>query len=109
YFPTYFFIMIGLRAVDSTLDHAEVDVVFVQDTKVKEGAFVGYYHRNIIEIRDDLLKLNPTFLAGALKAVEELNWRRRKFFDMLGLNKGYKQKDVSPLVDLIAFRKVVFA
>ncbi|PIN15559.1 Long-chain acyl-CoA synthetases (AMP-forming) [Handroanthus impetiginosus] len=88
-----------------------------------KGASVGYYHGNINEIRDDLMELKPTFLAGVprvfervhegvLKALDELNWRRRKIFNMLykyklyWMNRGYKQKDASPLADLLAFGKV---
>ncbi|CAI9104872.1 OLC1v1003657C2 [Oldenlandia corymbosa var. corymbosa] len=88
-----------------------------------KGASVGYYHGDINEIRDDLVELKPTFLAGVprvferihegvLKALEELNPVRRKFFDILYSRKlswmklGYKQKDASRLADLLAFRKV---
>ncbi|XP_073066241.1 long chain acyl-CoA synthetase 1-like isoform X1 [Primulina eburnea] len=88
-----------------------------------KGASVGYYHGEINEIRDDLAELKPTFLAGVprvfervhegvLKAVEELNPRRRKIFSWLykyklfWMNRGYKQKDASPLADLLAFGKV---
>ncbi|KAI3449370.1 hypothetical protein Pfo_006035 [Paulownia fortunei] len=88
-----------------------------------KGASVGYYHGDINEIRDDLMELKPTFLAGVprvfervhegvLKALDELNWRRRKIFNMLykyklyWMNRGYKQKDASPLADLLAFGKV---
>ncbi|XP_041990996.1 long chain acyl-CoA synthetase 1 isoform X2 [Salvia splendens] len=88
-----------------------------------KGASVGYYHGEINEIRDDLIELKPTFLAGVprvferihegvLKALEDLNWRRRGIFHLLyryklhWMNKGYKQKDASPLADFLAFRKV---
>ncbi|XP_051142024.1 long chain acyl-CoA synthetase 1-like [Andrographis paniculata] len=88
-----------------------------------KGASVGYYHGEIKEIKDDLMELKPTFLAGVprvfervhegvLQALEELNWRRRKIFHMLykyklyWMNRGYKQKEASPLADLIAFGKV---
>ncbi|KAG8389589.1 hypothetical protein BUALT_Bualt02G0244800 [Buddleja alternifolia] len=88
-----------------------------------KGASVGYFHGNINEIRDDLFELKPTFLAGVprvferihegvLKGLEELNWRRRRIFDMLykyklyWMNRGYKQKDASPLADFLAFGKV---
>ncbi|EPS63504.1 hypothetical protein M569_11280, partial [Genlisea aurea] len=87
------------------------------------GASVGYYHGEISEIGDDLVELKPTFLAGVprvferihegvLKALEELNWRRRGIFHLLykhklyWLNRGYKQKNASPLADLLAFGKV---
>ncbi|GER42815.1 long-chain-fatty-acid CoA ligase [Striga asiatica] len=119
----------NIRGVDLFMEQFEdkmtVDDVYISflplahilDRMIEEyffhkGASVGYYHGNINEIRDDLLELKPTFLAGVLKAVEELNWRRRKIFDMLykyklyWLNKGYKQKDASPLADLLAFGKI---
>ncbi|KAL3827751.1 hypothetical protein ACJIZ3_016553 [Penstemon smallii] len=95
----------------------------IEEYFIHKGASIGYYHGQINEIRDDLMELKPTFLAGVprvferihegvLKGLEELNWRRRKIFDMLYKNKlywmtrGYKQKDASPLADLLAFRKV---
>ncbi|PKI44483.1 hypothetical protein CRG98_035118 [Punica granatum] len=77
------------------------------------GASVGYYHGNLDELRDDLMALKPTFLAGVpRKALEELNPVRRRVFDMLYNHKlgwmksGYKQKEASPVADLLAFRKV---
>ncbi|KAL8527175.1 hypothetical protein ACS0TY_005158 [Phlomoides rotata] len=88
-----------------------------------KGASVGYYHGEINEIKDDLVELKPTFLAGVprvyervhegvLKALEEIPWRRRKIFNLLyryklyWMNRGYKQKDASPLADFLAFGKV---
>ncbi|XP_022890504.1 long chain acyl-CoA synthetase 1-like [Olea europaea var. sylvestris] len=88
-----------------------------------KGASVGYYHGDINGLRDDLMELRPTFLAGVprvferihegvLIALQELNPRRRKIFDLLYRYKlywmklGYKQKNASPLADLLAFRKV---
>lgn len=88
-----------------------------------KGASVGYYHGEIREIKDDLMELKPTFLAGVprvfervhegvLQALEDLNWRRRKIFHLLykyklyWMNRGYKQKDASPLADFLAFGKV---
>ncbi|KAL3535092.1 hypothetical protein ACH5RR_003553, partial [Cinchona calisaya] len=88
-----------------------------------KGASVGYYHGDINEIQADLMELKPTFLAGVprvfervhegvLKALEELNPVRRKIFGMLynyklnWMKLGYKQKDASPIADLLAFRKV---
>lgn len=87
------------------------------------GASVGYYHGDLNAIRDDLMELRPTLFAGVprvfekvhegiKKAVQELNPLRRKAFDLLykykrfWMNAGYKQKDASPLADLLAFRKV---
>ncbi|GER44373.1 long-chain-fatty-acid CoA ligase [Striga asiatica] len=130
----------NIRGVDLFMEQFEdkmtVDDVYISflplahilDRLIEEyffhkGASVGYYHGNINEIRDDLLELKPTFLAGVprvferihegvLQAVGELNWRRRKIFSMLykyklyWLNKGYKQKDASPLADLLAFGKI---
>ncbi|KAF7818112.1 long chain acyl-CoA synthetase 1 [Senna tora] len=67
-----------------------------------KGASVGYYH--------GLVKL--IFVSGIKKAVEELNPVRRKVFGMLynyklsWMKKGYKQRNASPLADLLAFRKV---
>ncbi|KAK2968318.1 hypothetical protein RJ640_021707 [Escallonia rubra] len=88
-----------------------------------KGASVGFYHGDMDALRDDLMELQPTFLAGVprvlermhegvLKALEELNPRRRKIFDVLYKYKlhwmklGYKQKNASPLADLLAFGKV---
>ncbi|XP_057460540.1 long chain acyl-CoA synthetase 1-like [Actinidia eriantha] len=88
-----------------------------------KGASVGYYHGDINALRDDLMELKPTFLAGVprvferihegvIKAIEELNPRRRKIFSILyqyklaWMNLGYKQKNASWLADLLAFRKV---
>ncbi|XP_028771018.1 long chain acyl-CoA synthetase 1-like isoform X2 [Neltuma alba] len=88
-----------------------------------KGASVGYYHGDLKALRDDLMELKPTLFAGVprvfekvhegiKKAVEELNPVRRRVFDLLyryklyWMNKGYKQKNASPLADLLAFRKV---
>ncbi|CAL5423283.1 unnamed protein product [Camellia sinensis] len=87
------------------------------------GASVGYYHGDINELRDDLMELRPTFLAGVprvferiregvIKALEELNPVRRRAFDILyqyklaWMNLGFKHKNASWLADLLAFRKV---
>ncbi|GAB2298461.1 Long-chain-fatty-acid--CoA ligase 2 (Long-chain acyl-CoA synthetase 2) (Fatty acid activator 2) [Dionaea muscipula] len=95
----------------------------VEEYFIHKGASVGYYHGNVHELRDDLMELKPTFFAavprvlekiyeGIQMAVEELNPRRRKIFSLLykykryWMNLGYKQKDASPLADLLAFRKV---
>ncbi|CAL5425869.1 unnamed protein product [Camellia sinensis] len=88
-----------------------------------KGASVGYYHGDINELRDDLMELRPTFLAGVprvferiregvIKALEELNPVRRRAFDILyqyklaWMNLGFKHKNASWLADLLAFRKV---
>ncbi|KAK6941115.1 AMP-dependent synthetase/ligase, partial [Dillenia turbinata] len=77
-----------------------------------KGASVGYYHGDINALREDLAELKPTFFAGIKKALEELNPVRRRVFDFLyryklgWMNLGYKQKNASPLADLLAFRKV---
>ncbi|XP_057483531.1 long chain acyl-CoA synthetase 1-like isoform X2 [Actinidia eriantha] len=88
-----------------------------------KGASVGYYHGDINALRDDLMELKPTFLAGVprvferihegvIKALEELNPRRRRIFNILyqyklaWMNLGFKQKNASWLADLLAFRKV---
>ncbi|CAO2818692.1 unnamed protein product [Amaranthus hypochondriacus] len=88
-----------------------------------KGASVGYFHGNVKEISDDLLELRPTFFAGVprvfdrvyegiQKAVDALLPHRRMIFNFLykyklfWMNLGYKQKQASPLADLIAFRKV---
>uniref|UniRef100_A0A5B6ZQR3 Putative long chain acyl-CoA synthetase 1 n=1 Tax=Davidia involucrata TaxID=16924 RepID=A0A5B6ZQR3_DAVIN len=89
-----------------------------------KGASVGYYHGDMNALRDDLMELKPTFLAGVprvferiqegvIKALEELSPFRRRVFDILykyklaWMNLGFKQKNASPLADLLAFRKVV--
>ncbi|KAJ7973098.1 Long chain acyl-CoA synthetase [Quillaja saponaria] len=88
-----------------------------------KGASVGYYHGDLNALRDDLMELKPTLFTGVprvfervhegiKKAVQELNPVRRKVFDFLynyklgWMNSGYKQKNASPLADLLAFRKV---
>ncbi|KAK8636126.1 hypothetical protein V6N13_004835 [Hibiscus sabdariffa] len=88
-----------------------------------KGASVGYYHGNLKELRDDIMELKPTFLAGVprvydmihegiQKALQELNPLRKWVFDALykhklsWMNRGYKHKYASPLADLLAFRKV---
>lgn len=95
----------------------------IEEYFFRKGASVGYYHGNINEIKDDLMELKPTFFAGVprvfergyegiQKAINELNPRRRKIFSLLckyklaWMNMGYKQKNASPLADLIAFRKI---
>ncbi|KAI9082687.1 hypothetical protein K1719_035556 [Acacia pycnantha] len=87
------------------------------------GASVGYYHGDLKALRDDLMELKPTLFAGVprvfekvhegiKKAVEELNPVKRSVFYMLyryklyWMNKGYKQRNASPLADLLAFRKI---
>ncbi|XVE73478.1 hypothetical protein DITRI_Ditri11bG0121100 [Diplodiscus trichospermus] len=87
------------------------------------GASVGYYHGNLKELRDDIMELKPTFLAGVprvydmiqegiKKALQELSPLRRRIFDALykyklyWMNRGYKHKYASPFADLLAFRKV---
>ncbi|KAH6823911.1 AMP-dependent synthetase and ligase family protein [Perilla frutescens var. hirtella] len=130
----------NIRGVDLFMEQFEdkmtVDDVYISflplahilDRMIEEyffhkGASVGYYHGEINEIRDDLVELKPTFLAGVprvferihegvLKALEDLNWRRRKIFHLLyryklyWMNRGYKQKDASPVADFLAFGKV---
>ncbi|KAJ1400853.1 AMP-dependent synthetase/ligase [Sesbania bispinosa] len=95
----------------------------IEEYFFRKGASVGYYHGDLNAIRDDLMELKPTLFAGVprvfekvyegiKKAVSELNPVRRRVFGMLynyklgWMNKGYKQKDASPLADLLAFRKV---
>ncbi|XAR61442.1 Long-chain-fatty-acid--CoA ligase [Bertholletia excelsa] len=88
-----------------------------------KGASVGYYHGDINALRDDLMELKPTLLAGVprvferihegiLKALDELNTVRRTVFNILYKYKlawmklGFKQKNASWLGDMLAFRKV---
>lgn len=95
----------------------------IEEYFFRKGASVGYFHGNINELGDDLMELKPTFFAGVprvfervyegiQKGVQELNPRRRKIFSLLykyklaWMNMGFKQKNASPLADLIAFRKV---
>ncbi|KAK4482127.1 hypothetical protein RD792_009266 [Penstemon davidsonii] len=151
---------LGPGAVNYIIDHAEIDVVFVQDKKVKELLDPECTHAQRLKLiicftslneeqknktatmgikpyswsgflnmgrenPSEILPPEPSNICtimytsgtsgdpkGVLKGLEELNWRRRKIFDMLYKNKlywmtrGYKQKDASPLADLLAFRKV---
>lgn len=95
----------------------------VEEYFFRKGASVGYYHGDLNAIKDDLMELKPTLLVGVPRvferihegikqAVQVLNPVRRKAFDLLykyklsWMNSGYKQKDASPLADLLAFRKV---
>ncbi|CAI0463995.1 unnamed protein product [Linum tenue] len=92
----------------------------IEEYFFSKGASVGYYHGDLNALRDDLMELKPTFLAGVprvcnsgiVKALDELNPIRRRVFDFLykyklgWMNLGYKQKNSSPLADLLAFRKV---
>ncbi|KAK9282252.1 hypothetical protein L1049_005166 [Liquidambar formosana] len=95
----------------------------IEEYFFRKGASVGYYHGDINALRDDLMELKPTFFAGVPRvfervhegiktAVQELRPLRRKIFDLLykyklsWMKSGYKEKEASPLADLIAFRKV---
>ncbi|KAJ6404064.1 hypothetical protein OIU84_012291 [Salix udensis] len=95
----------------------------IEEYFFRKGASVGYYHGDLNALRDDLMELKPTCLAGVprvfekiqqgiKKALQELSPLRRQIFDALyryklgWMNRGYKQKYASPLADLLAFRKV---
>ncbi|KAH9730866.1 Long chain acyl-CoA synthetase 1 [Citrus sinensis] len=103
----------------------------IEEYFFRRGASVGYYHGDLNALRDDLMELKPTLLAGVprvfekihegretflgigiKKALEELRPLRRRIFDALykyklaWMNMGYKQREASPLADLLAFRKV---
>ncbi|XP_044502298.1 long chain acyl-CoA synthetase 1-like isoform X2 [Mangifera indica] len=95
----------------------------IEEYFFRKGASVGYYHGDLNALRDDLMELKPTLLAGVprvfekihegiKKALEELRPLRRRIFDALynyklgWMNMGYKQKYASPLADFLAFRKV---
>ncbi|XP_076885236.1 long chain acyl-CoA synthetase 1-like [Bidens hawaiensis] len=95
----------------------------IEEYYFRKGASVGFFHGDINAIRDDIMELKPTFLAGVprvleriyegvLKGLEELNPRRRKIFDILynyklkWLQAGYKQKKASPFADMLAFNKI---
>lgn len=129
-----------IRGIDIFLEQFEdkmtVDDVYISflplahilDRMIEEfffhrGASVGFYHGDIDALKEDLLELKPTFLAavprvlermheGILKALEDLNPRRRKIFSILykyklkWMNLGYKHRNASPVADLLAFRKV---
>ncbi|XP_022770782.1 long chain acyl-CoA synthetase 1-like isoform X4 [Durio zibethinus] len=133
-------IAIFVHGIDLFLDQFEdkmtVDDVYLSflplahilDRMIEEyffhkGASVGYYHGNLKELRDDIMELKPTFLAGVprvydmihegiKKALQELRPLRRWIFDALynyklsWMKRGYKHKYASPLADLLAFRKV---
>nr|POE92064.1 long chain acyl-coa synthetase 1 [Quercus suber] len=96
----------------------------IEEYFFRNGASVGYYHGDLNALLDDLMELKPTLFGGVprvfervhegiKKALQELNPVRRKFFDILYRHKlawmkfGCKQKNASPLADLLAFRKVV--
>ncbi|KAH0890094.1 hypothetical protein HID58_052523 [Brassica napus] len=92
---------LGSGAVDYIVDHAEIDFVFVQDSKIKgmthedvylsflplahildrmneeyffrKGASVGYYHGDLNVLRDDIQELKPTYLAGVPRVFERIH------------------------------------
>ncbi|GFZ19327.1 AMP-dependent synthetase and ligase family protein [Actinidia rufa] len=98
----------NISGMDLFMEHFEdkmtVDDVYISflplahifDRAIEEyffhkGASIGYYHGDINGLSDDLMELKPTFLAGVprvferihegvIKAIEELNPRRRKIF-----------------------------
>ncbi|XP_050367499.1 long chain acyl-CoA synthetase 1-like isoform X2 [Argentina anserina] len=89
----------------------------------RNGASVGYYHGDLNALADDLMELKPTLLAGVprvfekihegiKKGVQKVNSRRQKIFEILykyklaWMNLGFKNKNASPLADLLAFRKI---
>lgn len=95
----------------------------VEEYFFRKGASVGYYHGDLNAIKEDLMELKPTLIVGVPRvferiqegikqAVQVLNPVRRKAFDLLyryklsWMNRGYKQKEASPLADFLAFRKV---
>ncbi|XP_057519161.1 long chain acyl-CoA synthetase 1-like isoform X1 [Amaranthus tricolor] len=95
----------------------------VEEYFFHKGASVGFFHGNVKEIGDDLMELKPTFFAGVpkvfdrvyegiQKAIDDLLPHRRMIFRLLykyklfWMNLGYKEKQASPLADLLAFRKV---
>ncbi|KAK9015724.1 hypothetical protein V6N11_006818 [Hibiscus sabdariffa] len=67
-----------------------------------KGASVGYYHGNLKELRDDIVELKPTFLAGVPRVYDMIHEGNK----LSWMNRGYKHKYASPLADLLAFRKV---
>ncbi|OMO82171.1 AMP-dependent synthetase/ligase [Corchorus olitorius] len=69
-----------------------------------KGASVGYYHGNLKELREDIMELKPTFLAGVPRVYDMIH--EGKQFKLSWMNRGYKHKYASPLADLLAFRKV---
>ncbi|KAF3436566.1 hypothetical protein FNV43_RR23658 [Rhamnella rubrinervis] len=133
-------IAFSVRGIDLFLEQFEdkmtVDDVYLSflplahilDRMIEEyffhnGASVGYYHGDLNALVDDLMELKPTLFAGVprvfekvyegiMKALQELNPRRRKIFDILykyklaWMNMGFKNKYASPLADLLAFRKI---
>ncbi|XP_062144220.1 long chain acyl-CoA synthetase 1-like isoform X4 [Alnus glutinosa] len=95
----------------------------IEEYFFRNGASVGYYHGDLNALRDDMIELKPTVLAGVPRvfekvhegiknALQELNPVRRTFFDIFyryklaWMNFGFKQKNAAPLADLLAFRKV---
>ncbi|MQL99606.1 hypothetical protein Taro_032332 [Colocasia esculenta] len=95
----------------------------IEEYFLHKGASIGYYQGDINALRDDLMELKPTLLAGVprvyerihegiLKALDDLRPLRRKIFNFLYQRKlswmrsGYTHKTASPLADFLAFRKV---
>lgn len=95
----------------------------VEEYFFHKGASVGYFQGDLNAIRDDIMELKPTLLAGVprvfervhegiLKAVAELRPLRRMIFNILynrklsWMKSGCSMKNASPLADFLAFRKV---
>ncbi|CAI0406053.1 unnamed protein product [Linum tenue] len=80
----------------------------IEEYFFSKGASVGYYHGDLNALRDDLMELKPTFLAGVPRVFEKIHEGMQEFLlhKLAWMNMGYKQKYSSPLADLLAFRKV---
>ncbi|PRQ45147.1 putative long-chain-fatty-acid--CoA ligase [Rosa chinensis] len=130
----------GVRGIDLFMEQFEdkmtVDDVYlsflplahildriIEEYFFRTGASVGYYHGDLNALSDDMMELKPTLLAGVPRvfekihegikqAVQQLNPRRQKIFDILykyklaWMNMGFKNKNASPIADLLAFRKI---
>ncbi|XP_004288548.1 PREDICTED: long chain acyl-CoA synthetase 1-like [Fragaria vesca subsp. vesca] len=95
----------------------------IEEYFFRTGASVGYYHGDLNALGDDMMELKPTLLAGVPRVferihegikqgVQQLNPRRQKIFDILykykraWMNMGFKNRNASPIADLLAFRKI---
>ncbi|KAL6225679.1 hypothetical protein ACLB2K_004528 [Fragaria x ananassa] len=125
----------GVRGVDLFMEQFEdkmtVDDVYlsflplahildriIEEYFFRTGASVGYYHGDLNALGDDMMELKPTLLAGfklisgIKQGVQQLNPRRQKIFDILykykraWMNMGFKNRNASPIADLLAFRKI---
>ncbi|KAJ0514517.1 putative long-chain-fatty-acid--CoA ligase [Helianthus annuus] len=82
----------------------------IEEYFFRKGASVGFFHGDINALRDDMMELKPTFLAGVPRVLERIYEGHRNLAvvgcKLRWLKAGYKQKDASPFADMLAFSKI---